>query len=127
MRAAPHVHAPCGGARCAWLWRCAAVCQLHTRDPGLRGCDALPACVACPAAMLAWRGANPNPIWRFAGESRKTEIDHTSQTVFVTRFARFTVSGRLEWHSQKGGPNGDIWTLVRVRLGGGSLGQGDAE
>ena len=39
-------------------------------------------------------------------------------TSFITRFARFTVSGKLEWYSQKGGLNGDILTLVRVRLGG---------
>jgi hypothetical protein len=45
-------------------------------------------------------------------------------TSFITRFARFTVSGKLEWYSQKGGLNGDILTLVRVRLGGRLTGTG---
>ena len=55
---APYGGAQCGTVRLAVAARCAVGRRSCMRDPGQRGCDALPACAAGTAAIFARRGVH---------------------------------------------------------------------
>ena len=55
---APYGGVQCGTVRLAVAARCAVGRRSCMRDPGQRGCDALPACAAGAAAMFARQGVH---------------------------------------------------------------------